>query len=72
MAKNDAALRLLASAIDGLAQLLHHSRVEAVALVGAVEADKGDVSLQLVGDRLLFTHEWLLVQRDMVALALRS
>ena len=72
MAEDDAALRLFAGALDGLAQLLHHRRIEAVALVRAVEADQGDLALQLVGDRLLFAHEWLLVQRGMVALALRS
>src|SRR6185369_9559329 len=54
-------------ALDGHAQLLHHRRVEAVALVRAVQPDKGDLAVQLVGDRLFFAHklllELLLVQR---------
>ena len=38
--------------IDRLAQGLHHVRVEAVALVRTVEADQGDLALELVGDHV--------------------
>ncbi len=61
MAEDDAAFRLLAGAINGFAQLLRHRRIEAVALVGAVEADERDLALELVGDRLLLAHELLLI-----------
>src|SRR6516165_5964051 len=57
VAEDDAAFRLLAGALDGRAQLLHHRRVEAVALVRAIEADQRNLSIKLVSDRLLFTHE---------------
>src|SRR5215467_4590614 len=61
MAEDDAALRLLADAIDRLAQFPHHRRIEAVAFVRTIEPDKGDLALELVGDRLFFAHELLLV-----------
>src|SRR5262249_62305251 len=61
MAEDDAAFRFLAGAIDRFAQLPHHSRIEAVALVRTIEADEGGLALQLVGDRLFFAHELLLV-----------
>ena len=63
VAEDDAALGLFAGALDGLAQLLHHRRIEAVALVRAIEADEGDLAVELVGDRFFFAHELLLVQR---------
>src|SRR5215471_6562350 len=61
MAEDDAAFRFLAGAIDNFAQLPHHGRIEAVALVRTIEADEGDLSLELVGDRLFFAHELLLL-----------
>jgi hypothetical protein len=57
MAEDDAALRLLAGAVDGCTQLFHHGWVEAIVFVRAVEPDKRDLALQLVGDALLFAHE---------------
>src|SRR4051812_25331903 len=47
VAKDDAAFGFLASALDGYAQPLHHVRVEAVALVRPIEADQGNLALQL-------------------------
>jgi hypothetical protein len=61
MAEDDAAFRFLAGAIDSFAQLPHHSRIEAVALIRTIEAHEGDLALELVGDRLFFAHELLLV-----------
>src|SRR5215470_16739505 len=61
MAEDDAAFRFLAGAIDRFAQLPHHRRIEAVAFVRTIEPDKGDLALELVGDRLFFAHELLLV-----------
>src|SRR6266436_9584618 len=40
MAEDDAAFRFLAGAIDRFAQLLHHRRIEAVALIRTIEADE--------------------------------
>ena len=62
MAKDDAAFRFVSGALDGFAQLLHHSWIETVALIGAIEADQRDLAVQLVSDRLLFAHEYLLVE----------
>src|SRR5215468_8008608 len=61
MAEDDAAFRFLAGAIDRFAQLPHHRRIEAVAFVRTIEPDEGDLALELVGDRLFFAHELLLV-----------
>src|SRR5262249_44401325 len=61
MAEDDAAFCFLAGAIDRFAQLPHHRRIEAVALVRTIEPDQGDLALQLVGDRLFFAHDLLLV-----------
>src|SRR6266446_4202957 len=61
MAEDDAAFRFLAGAIDRFAQLPHHRRIEAVAFVRTIEPDQGDLALELVGDRLFFAHELLLV-----------
>jgi hypothetical protein len=69
MTEDDSAFCLLAGAVDGRAQLLHHGQVKAIALVRAVEPDKRDLALQLVGDGLLFAHESLLVHAVMLAIA---
>src|SRR5262249_60031424 len=45
-------------ALDRLAQLLHHRRVEAVALVRAVQPDQRDLAVKLVGDRLFLAHDF--------------
>src|SRR5258708_2154587 len=63
VAEDDPALRLFAGALDCRAQLLHHGGIEAVALVRAIEADEGDLAVELVGDRLFLAHAVLLVQR---------
>src|ERR1700722_19121427 len=60
VAEDDAALGLLTGALDGDPQLLGDDRVEAVALVGAIKSDKGNLALQFVGDHLLFAHKPLL------------
>src|SRR5947208_13637441 len=57
MTEDDAAFCLLAGAVNGCAQLLHHGQVKAIALIRAVESDKRDLALQLIGDGLLFAHE---------------
>src|SRR5205807_5328023 len=56
VAEDDAALGFLAGALDRLAQLLHHRRIEAVALVRAVQAHQRDLAVELVGDRLFLAH----------------
>src|SRR5579862_492206 len=56
MTEDDAAFRFRTGAFDGFAQLLHHGRIEAVALVRAVEADQRDLAVQFISDRLLFAH----------------
>src|SRR5262249_12427303 len=62
MAEDDAALRLLARALDGRAQCLHHRRIEAIAFVRTIEADQRDLAVQLVGDHLFFAHALLLIR----------
>src|SRR6476659_7389956 len=61
MADDNAAFSFLAGAISRFAQLPHHRRIEAVAFVRTIEPDEGDLALELVGDRLFFAHELLLV-----------
>src|SRR4029077_12277137 len=61
VAEDDAALGLLAGALDRLLELLHHGRVEAVALVRPIQPHQRDLAVELVGDRLFFAHgfSWL-------------
>src|ERR1700745_3143952 len=58
MAEDDPAFGFFASTLDRVAQLLHDSRVEAVALVRAVKADERDLTIEFVGDCLLFAHDF--------------
>ncbi len=57
MAENDAAFGLFAGALDRRAQLLHHRRIEAIALVRPVETDQRNLAVELVGDGLFFAHD---------------
>src|SRR4029077_6422409 len=54
--EDDAAFGFFAGTLDGVAQLLHHGRIEAVAFVGAVQSDKGDLAFEFIGDGLFFAH----------------
>ena len=58
MTEDDAAFGFLAGALDSFAQLLHDGRIEAIAFVRTIEADKSDLAVQLVGDCLLFAHDF--------------
>src|SRR5579862_5728290 len=56
MTEDDAAFCFFAGTLDGVAQLLHHGRIETIALVRAVQPDKGDLAFEFIGDGLFFAH----------------